>query len=126
MLRFLMPTFAAVSPVAIKLGQKLMAAFVFQKAGDEAISEETKELIAKFLVELSVPKAVTSQLPACDINKLLQFSAENVVLLAEKLETTVADQEHPLRWSIIEMIESVVFGLDEDFSAILANGCYKV
>jgi hypothetical protein len=121
-----MPQFAAVSPVAIKLGQKLMAAFVFQKAGDEVMNDDTKELIAKFLLELAVPKTVNAQLPPCDINKILQFSAENVILLAEKLATTVADQEHPLRWSILEMLESVIFGLDEDFSSILASGCYRI
>jgi hypothetical protein len=57
---------------------------------------------------------------------MFQFLVENVTGFAERFEPTVADQDHPLYWSILELLEGIIFGIDEDFQPILSGGSFEL
>jgi hypothetical protein len=126
MLRFLLPQFAMISPACSRLGQKLMTAFVFKKLPDDPLGEDLPQLIGNFLLEISTVEPADVQLPPYDAMKVLQFCAENAPLLADRVDIAKADDEHPLHWSMLELLESGIFGVKEDYAHILEGRTYML
>jgi hypothetical protein len=126
MLRFLLPQFAIISPVASRLGQKLMQAFVFKKFPPEQVHEDVYDLMARFLLDISHPKPAKVQFAPHDIRKIFQLAADNALGLVERLPAVAREQDHPLHWSILELLEGMVFGVDENFNRILSSGLYQL
>jgi hypothetical protein len=119
MLRFLLPYLAMISPAASKLGQKLMSVFVFRKLQDEHLGEDIPRLIGEYLVEISHAKDMTVELPPYNAKKVLQFCAENAPLVADRVDLAIGEDEYPLHWSILELLETAIFGTREDYSKII-------
>jgi hypothetical protein len=124
MLRFLLPQFAIISPAASKLGQKLMAVFVFRKIPDDYIGEDIPQLIGDFLLKIGEVEDAQVQLPQYDGRKILQFCAENAMLVTDRLELVKGGDEYPLHWSLLELLETAIFGIKEDYARILDGHAY--
>jgi hypothetical protein len=126
MLRFLLPQFAIMSPIASRMGQKVMQAFVFKKFPPDQVREDVYELMARFLLEISQPEPAKVTMAPHDIKKIFQFTAENAIGMIERLQPLNAELDHPLHWSILELLEGVVFGIGEDFGRILSAGTIQL
>jgi hypothetical protein len=124
MLRFLLPQFAMMGPEASKLGQKMMNIFVFKVLPEIRDDKELPKLIGDFLLEISKVLPGDVALTPGDNTKILQFCAENAPMLAERLEIAKAEDEHPLHWSVLELLETGIFGVREDYTSMLEGKAF--
>jgi hypothetical protein len=122
--RFLLGEFAVISPDLREIGGKLASVFAFKKLPDDGLGDDIPKLVGDFLLEISTMVWATVQLPQGDNLKVLQFCAENATLLTEKIEETKIEDEHPLHWSILELLETRLFGDKEDYGDLLKGKSY--
>jgi hypothetical protein len=115
-----------ISPVASKVGQKLMNAFVFRQVPEVKLSDDVFQLIGNSLLEISTVSPCQIDLPQHDIKKIFEFCAENAPGLADRLEIAKADDEHCVHWSLLEMLELAVFGCPEDYTPLTKNAVFAL
>ena len=125
MLRLLAPTLTLTNATSenTQLGGKLMNAFVFAKTNKANLAEEDFKCIAKFLATLTSEKEGTLQYPVMDDDEgpLLRFCQEQTKLNFYVQERIQKRAGHPFMWTIMEVLEHILFESNEDWQETINN-----
>ena len=122
-LRYIIPAFPNFSPELTIYGQKFVKPFFFSSRSDPRFSVEkrTYMIIAKYLTILARVQDSSISLPDYNKENLIPFLRAHPEKIMVELSKILTKKDHPLKISILEIIENIMNGTDEVFETRILN-----
>jgi len=100
--------------------QEIMNCFAFkEKEMEKVLDENDKRNIAKYLLTISKPINCSFVFQNTDLNELIKWIGENYKVISSFLQQkSDYDLEDPLIWSMIELVENCLTGVNENLDNI--------
>lgn len=120
MLRFLLPRLSSISRQASQFGQRILNAFVFRQVKEDPLPESLYRKIAYHTCNISHVKICNKlQFQNTDIKNILKYFGNKEILIDTL--TGVLKKENQLVWGVLEFLENIFVGVDENYENLMAK-----